>query len=163
MPKQIFLQSELLADVELIEIDEHANTAALRIECLKRVSKDGGVEVEDLLFYLEDDDSDDPVRDLDQIPHGLRVHLHRLKAIDVTVRYAGRDVHRTFRPSSTVKRVKQWAAHEFAISASDAAELMLQITGTDVRPDLDTHIGTLVKSPEHAIAFDLVPAPRVNG
>jgi hypothetical protein len=162
MPKQIFLQSELLADVELIEIDEHANAAALRIECLKRVSKDG-VEIEDLLFYLEDDDSDDPVRDLDQVPHGLRVHLHRLKAIDVTVRYAGRDIHRTFRPSSTVKRVKQWAAHEFAISASDAAELMLQVTGTDVRPDLDTHIGALVKSPERAIAFDLVPAPRVNG
>ena len=68
-----------------------------------------------------------------------------------------------FRPSATVARVKKWATHDLGISVSDAAELMLQVTGTDNRPDADTHIGTLVKGPGKALSFDLVPSPRVNG
>ena len=90
-------------------------------------------------------------------------HLHRLKSIDVIVRYAGRDVRRAFRPSATVGRVKKWATRELSVEPSDAAELMLQISGTDNRPDADIHIGTLVKAPKHSLEFDLVPSPRVNG
>jgi hypothetical protein len=40
---------------------------------------------------------------------------------------------------------------------------MLQVSGTDVRPDPDVHLGSLVKAPHHSVGFDLVPAPRVNG
>jgi hypothetical protein len=59
------------------------------------------------------------------------VHLHRLKVIDVIVRYAGRDVRRAFRPSATVDRIKHWSTRELGIAPSDASELMLQVSGTD--------------------------------
>jgi len=60
-------------------------------------------------------------------------------------------------------RIKKWVAHELGISPSDAAELMLQVTGTDKRPDPDTNIGALAKAPAKALSFDLVPSPCING
>ena len=56
-----------------------------------------------------------------------------------------------------------WATHELGIKPSDASELMLQISGTDTRPDADIHIGSLVRKPTRVLTFDLVPSPRVNG
>ncbi len=160
MSRNIFLQSELLADVEVIELDERTTPGELRAVCLSRISNP--VEGEMYLF-VQDDDDECGVEKLTDVVDGLRVHLHRLKAIDVSVRYAGKVATRTFRPNATIGRVKQWAAQDFGISASDAAELMLQISGTNNRPDEDVHIGALVVAPLHAICFDLVPAPRVNG
>jgi hypothetical protein len=55
------------------------------------------------------------------------------------------------------------AAHGLGISPPDAAELMIQVTGTDKRPDPDTNVGALAKVPAKALSFDLVPSPRVNG
>jgi hypothetical protein len=40
---------------------------------------------------------------------------------------------------------------------------MLQVSGTDNRPDADIHIGTLVQGSARVLVFDLVPSPRVNG
>jgi hypothetical protein len=60
-------------------------------------------------------------------------------------------------------RIKKWVAHELGISPSDAAELMLQVTGTDKRPDPDTNIGALAKASAKALSFDLVPSPCING
>jgi hypothetical protein len=159
MKRHVFIQSELLADVAVLLV-EHDSPAHEFIESLHKVLPRVDQEIH---AYIEDEDDELALEKLTEIPEGLRVHLHRLKGIDVTVRYAGRDVRRTFRPSTTVARVKRWACHELGISASDAAELMLQITGTDIRPDADTHIGTLVKAPTKALSFDLVPSPRVNG
>jgi hypothetical protein len=159
---QIFLQSELLNDVEVLELDEGASKHDLREACLARV---GGHQFpEALILFIEDDDDEDAIDKLETIVDGLRLHLHRLKAITVSVRYAGRpEQHHTFRPNATIARVKRWAAHAFDITPSDAAELMLQIAGTDTRPDGDVHLGSLVKAPQHQVCFDLVPAPRVNG
>ncbi|WP_413707136.1 hypothetical protein [Ralstonia sp. Ralssp110] len=158
---QIFLQSELLNDIEVIDLDEGASKHDLRQACLDRV---GGDHLpEPLILYIEDEDDENAIDKMDAIVDGLRLHLHRLKAITVTVRYAGRQEHHTFRPNATIARVKRWAAHALGITASDAAELMLQIAGTDNRPDPDVHLGSLVKAPQHTVCFDLVPAPRVNG
>lgn len=161
MMTQIFLQSDLLDDIEVLELNEGANKHDLRQACLARVVS--GNHDEPLILFIEDDDDEDAVDKLDCIVDGLRLHLHRLKAVTVGVRYAGREVHHTFRPNATIARVKRWAAHELGINPSDAAELMLQIAGTDSRPDPDVHLGSLVKAPQHSICFDLVPAPRVNG
>lgn len=60
-------------------------------------------------------------------------------------------------------RIKKWVAHELGISPSDAAELMLQVTGTDKRPDPDTNIGALAKAPAKALSFGLVSSPCING
>jgi hypothetical protein len=158
---QIFLQSELLNDVEVLELDEGATKHDLRQACLARVG--GHHHTEALILFIEDEDDEDAIDKLESIVDGLRLHLHRLKAITVTVRYAGRQEHHTFRPNATMARVKRWAAHAFGITPSDAAELMLQLAGTDNRPDPDVHLGSLVKAPQHTVSFDLVPAPRVNG
>ncbi len=160
MKAQVFLQSELLTDIEVLEIDRNAGHAALYEACLARL---GNPQTEEFFLFVEDNDEERPFEKMPEIPNGLRVHLHRLKGIDVVVRYAGRDVRRAFRPSATVGRVKNWATHELGIKPSDASELMLQISGTDTRPDADVHIGSLVRKPARVLTFDLVPSPRVNG
>jgi len=160
--RQIFLQSELLKDVEVIELDDAATKTDLREACLARVGH--RQPAEGLILFIEDEDEEGAFDKLESIDDGLRLHLHRLKAIAVTVRYGGQpDQHRSFRPNATIARVKHWAAHAFGITQSDAAELMLQIAGTDIRPDPDVHLGSLVQAPADSICFDLVPAPRVNG
>jgi len=161
MKVTVFAQSELLGDVQAVDVDHASSGSVLRNTLLAILPKDA--DVQSLQLYVEDSDDEHAIENLKEIPHGLRVHLHRLKGIDVTVRYAGRDVRRTFRPGSTIRRVKRWAVRELGISASDAAELMLQISGTDQRPDPDTHIGALVKYPNKALCLDLVPSTRVNG
>jgi hypothetical protein len=159
MKRHVFIQSELLRDVAVLVV-EHDSPAREFLESLRKLLPRVDEQIH---AYIEDDDDELAADRLKEIPEGLRIQLHRLKGIDVTVRYAGRDVRRTFRPSATVGRVKKWATHELGISASDAAELMLQVTGTDNRPDSDVHIGTLVKAPANSLSFDLVPSPRVNG
>jgi hypothetical protein len=161
MKVKIFLQSEFLKDIEVLELGDNAGPNELHTACLKLLPT--SEDIREFNLYVEDDDDEKSIKKLKKIPDGLCVHMHRLKGIDVQVRYAGCDVQRTFRPSATVGRVKKWSSHELGISASDAAELMLQISGTDTRPDTDIHIGALVKSPTCAICFDLVPSPRVNG
>lgn len=163
MKTLIFVQSEILEDIIAVELPGNADFKQLLDACFSLLPQD--FKKNDFHLYVEDEDEDSEVhlKDLKEIPDGLRVHLHRQKGIDVVVRYAGRDVRRTFRPSATIARVKRWATHEFGLSPADAAELMLQISGTDTRPDADIHIGALVKSPQQSITFDLVPSPRVNG
>lgn len=161
MKVQIFVQSEALGDIEALELPADTSPRDLRSACLALLP--AGTNQDEFHLYVEDDDDEQHVENLKKLPDGLRVHLHRLKGIDVQVRYAGRDVRRTFRPSATIARVKRWSTHELGIAPSDAAELMLQISGTDTRPDADVHIGSLVKAPARSISFDLVPSPRVNG
>lgn len=161
MTIHIFLQSELLRDIEVIELADNASARDLREACMAKLPD--GVNSHEFFLFVENDDDDQSFEKLKDIPEGLRLHLHRLKGIDVQVRYAGRDVRRSFRPSATVGRVKNWATHELGIAASDAAELMLQINGSDTRPDADIHIGSLVQAPVRTLSFDLVPSPRVNG
>lgn len=161
MTIQIFLQSELLRDIEVIELVDNASAKDLREACLAKLP--GGDELNEFYLFVEDDDDDQPLEKINSIPEGMRVHLHRLKGIDVLVRYAGQEVRRSFRPSTTVGRVKHWATHELGIAASDATELMLQVSGTETRPDADIHIGSLVQAPAKLLSLDLVPSPRVNG
>lgn len=160
MKRHIFVQSELLSEVTLLEVNSDTKPKELRELLLKLMPKD---VCDHVGIYIEDNDDEDALECLTEIAEGTRFHLHRLKSIDVTVHYAGREVTRTFRPSATIARVKKWSARELGISASDAAEMALQISGTDERPDLDIHIGTLVVFPCKSLAFDLVPSPRVNG
>ena len=160
MKVKVFLQSELLNDIEVVEVESDGGHTALRAACLAKVNLQ---PQENVFIFVEDEDDEHALEKLKHVDEGLRVHLHHLKSIDVIVSYAGRDVRRSFRPSTTVGRVKKWATGELGVVPSDAAELMLQIRGTESRPDTDIHIGTLVKSPEHTLELDLVPSPRVNG
>lgn len=162
MKRQIFIQSEFFEDIAVVEVEHDVALAKLRELLKAMLPKD--VLHEDIHIFFEDQDEDEAeaFQALKEIPEGLRLHLHRLKGIDVSVNYAGRYVQRTLRPSATVERVKRWSTKELGIAASDAAELMLQVSGTNNRPDLDTHIGSLARGKKN-LSFDLVPSPRVNG
>lgn len=159
MSNRIFLQSEFLDGVEVIELDERAGRAELYAEIKQRI----GHHEHEVLVFIEDSDEEHALRDLEKLIDGLCVHAHRHKEVRAIVRYAGRSVQRVFRPSATVGRVKTWSLGEFGISPSDGAELMLQIAGTDVRPDVDVHLGALARHGQHEVTFDLVPSPRING
>jgi hypothetical protein len=159
MKRQVFVQSELLADVAVLEVEHDTSPQQLRQSVLELFA----TPAEEVILFVEDEDDENALVVLVEIPEGLRVHAHRLRSIEVKVRYAGNEVRRAFRPGATVAKVKRWATADLRISPSDAAEMMLQVSGTNNRPDADVHIGTLVHAPAHRLAFDLVPSPRVNG
>ena len=101
------------------------------------------------------------IEDCDHPP--LRLHVSRCHKVAVTVRYNGQLKERHFPPGATIERIRRWSCRAFGLIPRDAAEHVLQIQGTNVRPDLDVHVGTLTKVGHCAVAFDLVPCKRVEG
>jgi hypothetical protein len=94
----------------------------------------------------------------------LKLHLTRCRHVEVSVRFNGETVERRFPPGATIGRIHHWAARrKFDLSPRDAAEHVLQIHGTNKRPDRDVHIGTLTAGPTCLVEFDLVPRKRVEG
>lgn len=167
MPKvRVYIQSEFFPDIKLIEIDDNASVADLKEAALRLLP--AGTDVSDLELSVEDDDDGLPharrviIKDLVK-EHGVRVHLHRCKLIEVSVRFGAEEVQHKFPPATTVGRVRQWAGHKLGMQPSDIAEHVLQIAGTNEQPDVDIHIGALAKLPNCSAAFDLVPAHRING
>ena len=158
----VFYQGEGLGEVKHLEIEAGATFAVLRA----RLDEKHGFGL-DVLVFLED--KDDPIAELTEIaehatPQGLKVHLHRLRQVKVTVTFNGKTVERHFSPSATVTRVKRWAAEkEFGMSAEEAGEHVLQIAGTHERPSPGTHVGALNDDKVRVVAFDLVPDERVQG
>lgn len=158
----VFYQGEGLGEVKHLEIESDATFAGLKA----RLAEKHGLDL-DVLVFLEDKDG--PIADLTKIaehaqPQGLKVHLHRLLQVKVTVTFNGKTVEGEFSPSATVARVKRWAAEkEFGMSADEASEHMLQIAGTHDRPNPGKHIGALGDGKVRVLDFDLVPDKRVQG
>lgn len=158
----LFYQAEGVAEIAHIEVEPDATFAMLKA----RLTQIHGLPDEALLF-LEDDQ--EPVNDAIRIEEratekGLKAHVHRCRHIDVTVTFNGETVEHRFSPSTTIARVKKWAAEQkFGMSEDEAGEHVLQIAGTHKRPAPGTHIGSLTDGKVCALAFDLVPDERVNG
>lgn len=165
MPTRVYIQSEHFPDIKLVEVDDEATVEQLR--CASVALQPASVDPADVSLSFEDDDDDAAARatHVKQLKkeHGIRVHLHRCKHIDVQVRFGNEVVRHQFRPAATVGRVRLWAGHKLGMSLGDIAEHVLQIAGTNDQPDVDTHIGTLTKCPQCSVTFDLVPAHRING
>jgi hypothetical protein len=122
---------------------------------------------EGALLFVEDAEEpcDLGVR-LRDLGHGKshKVHVHRCRHIAVSVTFNGKAKEHRFSPAATVARVKRWAAEKaFEMSPEEAAEHVLQLSGTTERPSPGTHLGTLAKHPHCHVSFDLVPNERVNG
>lgn len=165
MPTRVYIQSEYFPDIKFVEVKDEATVADLKHAALALLPP--GTEASDLTLSVEDDDDDahshaTHVKHLKKA-HGVRVHLHRCKQVDVKVRFGAEDVHHKFRPATTVGHVRLWAGEKFGMVSGDIAEHVLQIAGTTEQPDVDTHIGTLTKCPQCEVTFDLVPAHRING
>jgi len=164
MSKRVYIQSEMLPDIRLIEVEETVDSAGLMALCIAELPSES--REEEVFLFLEDATDELPAgAKLIELTEeqGVHIHVHRCHHIKVTVRFGGRTIEREFRPGITVGTVKKWAVREFGMPPPDAAEHVLQIVGTSDQPDVATHIGTLAPYPKCAVAFDLVPSHRVQG
>lgn len=120
-----------------------------------------------LVVSLEDAEGEiEPVShlsDICKVSEGVRVHLHRCRHVAVSVNYAGRPFEKKFSGGTTIAKIKKTAGAAFGISEKDLAELVLEIAGTNKRPDPDVHVGTLATHPHCSVAFNLVFTKRVQG
>jgi len=158
----VFYQGEGISEVEHIEFPRNETFAALKLHLTK---KHGWSE--DIIIFIENED--EPVDEQKHLHHcggpaGVKVHAHRCHKVEVKVTFNGETVQHKFAPGVTVHHVKHWAAgKKFGMSPEEAGEHVLQLSGSDVRPNPGTHIGSLVKHHHCEIAFDLVPNERNQG
>lgn len=161
---EILLQGENIPDIQLIVLD-HGKLIKDVLAAAARYRK-GEIEGD---FHVFPEDGDEPLGLHDPLPKSedgqpVRLHIHRCHRIDVTVFFNGMNKEHSFGPGKTIAGVKKWAAIKaFGMDPGDAAEHVLQLAGTTVRPEPDTHIGSLVSCPDCRLAFDLVPLKRVEG
>lgn len=163
MKTRVYIQSEFLSDIKMVEVEANATVDEVRKACLTVMPE----EARSAELHLFEEDADESsqattVGDLKK-DHGIRIHLHRCKHVGVTVRYNGQQRMHRFGPGTTIGRVKKWAAREFGLTDADAAEHVLQIAGTTTQPDADIHLGSLASHTQCSVVFDLVPAHRING
>jgi len=161
---ELFVQGEGIRDIVLIKAKKGGAVRDILV-----AAREAGLSVvEGVVLWIEDEESpidlDAPIAST-QIRHLGRVHLHRCRKVAVNVTFNGVQKAETFPPATTMKRVKRWAVGPkgFNMSDVDAAEHVLQLTGSAERPDEDIHIGTLVTGSQCSVSFDLVPKVRVEG
>lgn len=158
---KLFMQIEGRRSIELIEVAEDAGPDAVLAAAAAL-----GLAIEAAMVFAGEDEH--PLHMGKPLHHqGVkdkhRVHVHRCKKIGVTLHYADTpEAHRAFPPTATVTHVKRWYVHELKMAPVDASEHVLQITGTNDRPDPDVQIGALVTGCCE-IALSLVPVKRVEG
>lgn len=158
----IYIQGEGIAALDHLEVAETATFSDVKALLAKAHTHAGECH-----FFLED--HDEPVEHHVAVKEkagkaGVKVHLARCHRMHVTVHYKAETFRHDFTPGTTIAKVKHWATNaKLHMSAEDASNHHLQITGTQTQPDPGVHVGTLVSSPGCAVAFDLVPTPRVNG
>ena len=164
MKTRVYIQTEHFPQVQLIEVESDAT-----IEDVKRAAialLPAGTDPAELTLSIEDHEEshhhETPVRDVCK-DHGVRVHLHRCKHVGVAVHFSGKTVTHEFRPATTVGAVRDWAGRQLGMQPGDIAEHVLQISGTNDQPEMDVHVGALTKRPACVVAFDMVPAHRING
>lgn len=163
MKNRVYVQSEFLSDVKLVEINDDTTIEDLKKACLSVLPPEA--HADDLNLFVEDEIEESDATHVKHLkkPHGVRVHLHRCKKIDVAVRLSGQVTSHKFQPATTIGHIRQWAGHKLGMQPNDIAEHVLQLAGSTTQPDIDVHIGSLAKCPTCSVEFDLVPAHRING
>ena len=158
----VFYQGEGIAEISHIEITDDAATFAVLKALL--AERHG---IQDAILFIEDEEEpvDEACRIADRATEkGIKIHGHRCRHVEVTVTFGRKVVENRFSPSTTVARVKRWAAErEFGMTPEEAGEHVLQIAGKPDRPAPGTHIGALTDGKVCGVAFDLVPDERING
>lgn len=162
---KVFLQGEGLKDVVIVEVSKDGFVKDLISAAIEKGVPEGDGEQVPAVYLEDSEDSLSSELSLEEAGIGPRqhVHMHRSPKIEVTVTFNGLQKSQEFPPSTTVGKVKKWAAKEFGMSKEDAVEHVLKISGSTDKPDEHTHIGALVPFPESQLLFDLVPKIRVEG
>jgi hypothetical protein len=162
---EIFLQGEMVPEIQIVKVPRHGTVRDL----LKSARANNIILPEQggsLAIFLEDSEEDIDLNiSLEDagIKHRSRLHCHRHKRIEVSINFMSETRTHQFSPSTTVAKVKRWADEKFRLNGPDATDHVLQLCGTNKRPDEDVHIGALVCHPSHCLCFDLVPKIRVEG
>lgn len=166
---EIFVQGQGVPDIVVLSVQPQDTVATALSKMEHAVSKDANILVflEDVWGAIETEAVIEellPLATEDDDCGLLRFHVNHHRHVEVDVRFNGQVAKRRFSPSATIERVHRWAARRaFGLSARDAAEHVLQIRGTTVRPERDTHLGVLTTRENHVVCFDLVPFKRVEG
>lgn len=164
---ELFVQGEGIPDIVLVRVPV-AGTVGDILEAGRAHRRADAGDAGTFVIFLEDaEEALDPAATLEAagIRHRGRVHIHRCRQVAVTVNYNGRQLARSFPPSATIRRVKRWVDSKegFDLRGVDATEHLLQVCGSNIRPDEDTHIGALVHLPGCPLCLDLVAKQRVEG
>lgn len=161
---QVLLQGECIPDIQVVELGVD-DTAKDLLEAAAKC-RTGAIKGEFLVFV---EGGDEPIAEVDKLPENkdrqpVPLHVHRCRKVLVTVTFNGLSKGHEFSPARTMADVKKFAAvREFGMKPADAAEHVLQFSGSAERPEPETHVGALVTCPDCRIAFDLVPHKRVEG
>ena len=163
----IFVQHEGHHGISIIHVKQDATIEELAVAAIAQGPSHGADSHEYQVSLEETEEALAPGTTLAAagIVHRSRIHLHRCHKVEVTVSFNGKEKSHPFSPATTMSKVTQWAVGKrgFDLDPVDAAEHVLQITGTSIRPDEDAHLGTLVIPPACVASFDLVPKQRVEG
>jgi hypothetical protein len=161
---QSILFVQVQGDARIIEVATGENVTASELHgALSSAGIPVGPEFFVFIDEAEEHISIEGDRPVSGAKHGARVHVTRCRRIKTTVHYLEKTIEREFPPGARVRSVKTWAAHEFHLDHKDAAEHVLQICNSKVRPASDTPLYILVAGHDCAICFDLVPEKRVEG
>ena len=163
---ELFIQGEGISKITLVKVNPSDTIADLI-----KIAREHGLSTPyeaDICVFVEDTDvplaRDGKIEEVG-LASRSRVHIHRCQQIEVVVNFNKDQRKGFFPPSATMASVKKWAVGKegFGMSATDATEHLLQLCGSNARPDEDVHIGTLTKGVDWAICFDLVAKQRVEG
>lgn len=159
----------------IIIVHEHGNVdpraevalAGTLVEDLHAALAAAGFPVDDeTLLFVEDGEAPlprEPRHGHHGLHHGARVHVGPMREVHVGVHFMARMIEHRFAPGTRVAGVKRWAAKTLGMSPADAAEHVLQIQGSLVKPSPDTPIHGLAEHHGRRLDFDLVPEKRVEG
>ena len=163
---ELFIQGEGIPKITLVKVHPKDTIADII-----KVAREYGLstpEGSEVFVFIENTDApldlDEKIDEAGLTPRS-HVHFHSCRQAEVTVNFKENQLKEFFPPSATVAWVKKWAVGKDGVDMSpvDATEHTLQACRSTSRPDEDVHIGALVKFPNCAICFDLVPKQRVEG
>lgn len=163
MTLEVFVEGEGLTEVELIELPDNASRRSI-VEFVAK--KSGFAPAEGFLFPEDEDEPLDLATPLVEADlHGRIHHVHRLRTIEVTVFYGGREIERAFSPATRVGRVLEWAVgpRGFKIDPAIAPEMELALHGQTEALPKKAHIGRFVRPPHKKLKLDLIRGVIPNG
>lgn len=163
MSVDIFIEGEGLDDVQMVLLPR----AGSRLAIVEFVAGKGGFPAAEAVLFVEDGDEPlDLAVILAEDEHAGRIHhVHRLRAVDVTVFYGGREIEKSFSPAARIGRVLEWAVgkHGFKIDPAIAPEMELALHGQTEALPKKAHLGRFVRAPHTKLKLDLIRGVIPNG
>jgi hypothetical protein len=162
---EIYLQSEGHTGARVIEVE-----ATATVRDLVDGAETQGVSLhEDLILFIEGKETEHLISEVLErllselfIEHGSKIHFHRSRLIPITVRFDAESIKHSFRPSTTVQHIKQWAVKEFKLDAFVEVDHGLKLCGQTAFLSENAHIGSLAQK-DCEVCLILSPKRPVHG